>query len=584
MVAAAAGALALGLGGAAAAHADPIVTTGSGSVVALTPTVDAFRAQLGTLNPNVGGQGPAGRREINWDGVPAGSASPTQLPFDFFNSNSPRGVLLTSVDGAPGRVLVSSTNAGSELFRDVDASYAGLFQAFSAQRILSSQNIPIGSNDPSIDVVFRVPGTGVAATTNAFGAVFTGVNAANRSFLQFFSADGRNLGSYAAPTGTLSFVGVRYDAGERIALVRVHPGDIRLGRGIAQSGTQDLVALDDFVYGEPQQLPVPAGAESFESGLGGFIPGRLAGASGDPTFAIAGDDAHTGASSAFVPNAGAITDLTLTSPAVAIRGGGPSTLTFFHRDSIEREFDGALVEVSTDGGVNWTEPTPAQWLENGPTQRIANGFSSPIATRVAFSGASAGWVRSVLDLSPYAGATIRYRFRFASDQSVGARGWYIDDVSVATPAAPVTPAPQPQPQPRPLPQPQPRSPSPGPGAGRLSSLSLSPRSFASGRSARIRYTLSAAASVSFTVTRSQAGRRVRGHCVVPAPRRGARCTKTTTVKRLSGRGTAGANTLALSLGRAAPGSYTLKASAGGASKSVTFTVTRASARRRAARR
>jgi hypothetical protein len=70
---------------------------------------------------------------------------------------------------------------------------------------------------------------------------------------------------------------------------------------------------------------------------------------------------------------------------------------------------------------------------------------------------------------------------------------------------------------------------------------------------------------------------------VPAPRRGARCTKTTTAKRLSARGVGGSNTLALSLGRAAPGSYALKASAGGASRTVTFTVTRARARARARR-
>jgi hypothetical protein len=581
MVSAAAGALALGLTIAGAAQAAPIVTsTGRGSAAGLQPTVDAFRAQLGSLNPNVGGSAPGGRREINWDGVSDAGPS-TVLPFDFFNARSPRGVLLTSVDGGPGRLLVSSITPGNEGFRDVDASYAGLFTPFSAPRLFASQNLPVNGSNPSVDVVFRVPGTGVAATTNAFGAVFADVNSTNRTYLQFFSADGRDLGIYPAPTGTLSFVGVRYDAGERIALVRVRAGDFRLGRGIVQSGTQDLVAMDDFVYGEPQQLPTAAGVESFEGSLGSLTAGTLAGGPADPSFAVSGSDAHTGSSSAFIPDPATITDMTLTSAPVAIRGGGASTLTFHHRDASEPGFDGGIVEISQDGGTTWTEPDPAQWLDVGPTQRIATGFDSPLAGRLAFSGQSAGFVLSTLDLTRYAGSTIRYRFRFASDRSQGGRGWFIDDVRVATPAPPPSP---PVVRP-PVTLPPVRGSTPAPTApGRLTALSLAPRTFASGRTAKIGYSLSAAARVSFTVTRSTAGRIVRGRCTAPArSRRGRRCTKTTTVKRLSARGARGANTVTLALGRVAPGSYTLKGSASGASKALTFTVTRAVARRRGRR-
>lgn len=571
--AAAAGALVFGLTAAGAADADPIVTSlSAGTSAALQPTVDAFRAQLGALNPNVSGSAPAGRREINWDGVPDAFASPTNLPFDFFNARSPRGVLFTSVEGAPARVLVSSIVPGRERFVDIEPTYAGLFTTFSASRLFASQNTPSGVSDPSVDVLFRVPGSGTAASTNAFGVVFTGVSFPNRTYLQFYSSEGRNLGLYPAPVGALSFVGVRYDAGERIGLVRVRSGDARLGAGIRESVSQDLVAMDDFVYGEPQRLATPGASESFESGLGGFTPGTLRGAPGDPTIATAGDDAHSGSSSAFVPEPGSIADTTLTSPPVAIRGGGASALTFYHRVSSERTFDGGLVEVSGDGGATWTEPAPAQWLDNGPAVRITNGFQSPLAGRITFSGASAGFVRSVLDLTPYAGTTIRYRFRFASDNLNGGRGWLIDDVGVSTPAPPPIVPP----------------PGGGPGTpvapGRLTALSLKPRSFASGKTAKVGYTLSAVASVSFTVTRSTAGRLVRGRCKTPAPRRGKRCVKTATVKRITARGAAGANTLTLSLGRVAPGSYAVKATAGGASKSVTFTVTRARARARRGKR
>src|SRR5919201_4456338 len=50
-------------------HPRPVQLFAAGCTV--LPVVDAFRTVLGTLNPNVAGSFPGGRREINWDGVPA---------------------------------------------------------------------------------------------------------------------------------------------------------------------------------------------------------------------------------------------------------------------------------------------------------------------------------------------------------------------------------------------------------------------------------------------------------------------------------------------------------------------------------
>ena len=104
---------------AAAQAAEPIVFSASGAgPAAIQSTVDAFRASLGTLNPNNGQSFPSGRREINWDGVPDAFAEPNTLPADFFNTTSTRGLVLggalqsrVSADSAnpAGRPCASST-------------------------------------------------------------------------------------------------------------------------------------------------------------------------------------------------------------------------------------------------------------------------------------------------------------------------------------------------------------------------------------------------------------------------------------------------------------------------------------------
>ena len=77
-------------------QAQTIFSASGPDPASVQPTVDAFRAGLGTLNPNVAGSLGIGRREINWDGVPDGLSAPNNLPADFFNVNSPRGVVFST--------------------------------------------------------------------------------------------------------------------------------------------------------------------------------------------------------------------------------------------------------------------------------------------------------------------------------------------------------------------------------------------------------------------------------------------------------------------------------------------------------
>lgn len=256
-------ALATTVSGAAAA---PLVRSAAGAdPAAIQATVDQFRADLGGVNNGVGG-GPfvSGRREINWDAAGLDAfQSPTLMPPNFFNRippppGSPRGAEFST----PGTgFLVSqrvTDGTGTNLrFGDISPQYDDQFRAFSETRLFAVQGSLV------MDTRFFVPSQpGVAATVNGFGVAFTDVDLAETTMIEYFDADDAHLASQFVPAfgSGLSFLGVSFDAGERIARVRLTLGNTLMGEfdGDNDGNIQDVVAMDDFIYGEP--IPSPGGA------------------------------------------------------------------------------------------------------------------------------------------------------------------------------------------------------------------------------------------------------------------------------------------------------------------------------------
>lgn len=238
--------------------------------------VNDFRDALGTLNANVPGSLNGGRREINWDAVPAQFTNTNDFPADFFNQP-----VVGRARGTEFRTRGTGFRTSDNNFADVKPDFDGPFEFFSPIRTFAA----VGSSRMAVD--FFVPGSKDRATSTGFGVVFSDVDRRGSASIQLFDARGRSLGRYEAPVapGGLSFIGVRF-ASAVVASVEIRSGEaavvtdgVAVGdrvlgperghgkqadddgdddhdRGEGHDRSPDLVIMDDFIYGEPTAIPV----------------------------------------------------------------------------------------------------------------------------------------------------------------------------------------------------------------------------------------------------------------------------------------------------------------------------------------
>ena len=83
-----------------------------------------------------------------------------------------------------------------------------------------------------------------------------------------------------------------------------------------------------------------------------------------------------------------------------------ASLVFWHRYDTESGYDYCLVEVSTNGGGNWTQVA-------------------------SYSGLLSAWTEVTIDLDAYVGSgDFKVRFTLDSDGYINRDGWYLDDIHV----------------------------------------------------------------------------------------------------------------------------------------------------------
>jgi len=166
--------------------------------------------------------------------------------------------------------------------------------------------------------------------------------------------------------------------------------------------------------------------DDIESGPADWTHGANQGA--DDWSIISSSYAHSPSNVWFSADVDTVTDKFLISRTVTLTP--LSELSFWHRFDMEDGYDGCVIEISTDGGTNWTDlgPTITAGAYN---DTISTSFSNPIGGQSAWSGDNGATMTEVVaDLSSYAGTTAHIRFRMGCDSSVSGDGWYIDDVTV----------------------------------------------------------------------------------------------------------------------------------------------------------
>lgn len=135
--------------------------------------------------------------------------------------------------------------------------------------------------------------------------------------------------------------------------------------------------------------------------------------------------------SAFVPGRDSSGESFLLSPVFELASSG-GDLFFSHLYRLEAGFDGAVLEVSRDGG-EWVDLLidPSVITRGGYNRGIREGFGSAIGGQQAWSGILENFTPVSVKLpAAWAGEMLQFRWRVVHDASSALDGWWIDNVKM----------------------------------------------------------------------------------------------------------------------------------------------------------
>ncbi len=211
------------------------------------------------------------------------------------------------------------------------------------------------------------------------------------------------------------------------------------GSGPCASGNEDAntVEMSGVATGPDTNFFM----DDMESGSGNWVTMALAADTGTSPWSLVTTDANSPVTSWFCSDEPVVKDqvVALSSAINSIPMGAPARLEFWHRPDTELNWDGGVLEYSTDGGTTWFDilqgnggsiPTdPSRFLEGGYNLTL-NASANPLGGRPAWSGPSASFSKVSVDISDFGGSSVLFRWRMGCDSSVSAPGWWVDDVEV----------------------------------------------------------------------------------------------------------------------------------------------------------
>jgi len=130
-------------------------------------------------------------------------------------------------------------------------------------------------------------------------------------------------------------------------------------------------------------------------------------------------------------------DTALVSPLFSVDAAAPFSVTFRHRYRFETDpfdgthFDGAVVEISEDGGATWRDvtalgATPSYGGMVLLSENVLGGRQAYVGQNPSYPAMDTETLSFGTQL---AGKTVRFRFRIGTDFSVGDEGWTLDDLA-----------------------------------------------------------------------------------------------------------------------------------------------------------
>lgn len=285
-----------------------------------------------------------------------------------------------------------------------------------------------GTIDPGeiVSVSFTLRNTGAADTVNLVGTLAA-------------------TGGVLLPSGPQNY-GVVVAGGASVSRTFTFHGGAACGSTItaslqAQDGAANLGAFTfDFLVGTPAIIFT----QNFDSVVAPALPaGWASTATGaQSAWVTQASTFDTTPNSAFVPDPATVGRSELVSPPVPITTT-TAKVTFRNNYNLESTFDGGVLEIKIGAGAFADILTAGgSFVSGGYNGTISSSFSNPLAGRSAWTGSSAGYITTTVNLpAAAAGQSIQLRWVCGTDTSVAGTGWRIDTVSIADGLTCIVPTP-----------------------------------------------------------------------------------------------------------------------------------------------